>query len=299
MSNQVYFRDVTCYNLYHVLFIQQNNTIMKIDPDLLRTRVFHSLKSLPQSGDTLEPRLLEIIICDAFGAKHVGDATYYADGILNDLQISVKTRKMSPDILKNPDNSRDFQSHPDKFLGPQYNEKQQRRTAGVEIVQRRQALAFNDETEQAEVVGKATLDGFQKVITESYGVYNTQESWEVIAVHGYDRTQQRYLISVFWQPYQALDPDDIDWAREPGVVIGNVAIGGNQVKIVERINGNSKREATCFKEYKNLLKYQHSLHVGVPIPDSWPFDKTTLMAEIEYLEKKHEEELRNRPDLFI
>ena len=51
---------------------------MKIDPNLLRARIFHSLKSLPLQGDALEPRLLEIIICESFGAQHVGDSKYYA-----------------------------------------------------------------------------------------------------------------------------------------------------------------------------------------------------------------------------
>ena len=272
---------------------------MKIDPDLLRARVFHSLKSLPLQGDTLEPRLLEIIICESFGAQHVGDSKYYADGILNHQQISVKTRKMDPHILKSSHNSRDFQSHPDMFLGQHYNQKQKRYTAGVEIVQRRQALDLNDETAAASDVGLATLSGFQMVIQESYEKYATTESWEVVAIHGYDRTESRYIISVFWQPYQDLDHDQITWTRGPSMVIGNVTIGGNQVKIVERINGNSKREATCFKEFKNLLKYQHALHVGVPLPEPWAFDSTTLLAEIDDLEKLHEQNLRNGSDLFV
>lgn len=272
---------------------------MQINPDLLRARIFHSLKSLPLQGDTLEPRLLEIIICKAFGAQHVGDSKYYADGILNHQQISVKTRKMEPHILKSTHNSRDFQSHPGMFLGQHYNAKQNRFTAGVEIVQRRQALDLNDETADADTVGLATLAGFQKVIQESYEKYATHQSWEVVAVHGYDRTQTRYLISVFWQPYQDLDHGKIQWSREPGMVIGNVVVDGNQIKIVERINGNSKREATCFKEFKDLLKYQNSLHVGVPLPDPWAFDQTALLTEINYLENLHEEKLRNRSDLFV
>lgn len=260
---------------------------MRINPDLLRARIFHSLKSLPLKGDTLEPRLLEIIICEAFGAQHVGDSKYYADGVLDDLQISVKTRKMDPHILKSQHNSRDFQSDPELFLGPHYNRKQDRHTAGVEIVQRRQALDLNDETADADAVGLATLLGFQSVIQESYEKYTTKESWEVVAIHGYDRTQSRYIISVFWQQYQDLDHDQISWTRAPGMVIGNVTVDGNQVKIVERINGNSKREATCFKEFKNLLKYQYSLHVGVPLPEPWAFEQTTLLAEIDDLERSN------------
>jgi len=266
---------------------------MKINADLLRARIFHSLKSLPLQGDTLEPRLLEIIICEAFGAQHVGDSKYYADGILDHRQISVKTRKMDPHILKSSHNSRDFQSDPDVFLGQQYNQKQKRYTAGVEIVQRRQALDLNDETADATEVGLATLSGFQMVIQESYEKYATTESWEVVAIHGYDRTESRYIISVFWQPYQDLDHGQITWTRGPGMVTGNVTVGGNQVKIVERINGNSKREATCFKEFKNLLKYKHALHVGVPLPEPWAFDETTLLAEINDLEKLHEQNLRD------
>jgi hypothetical protein len=236
------------------------------------------------AGDTLEPRLLEIIVCEVFGARHVGDANYYADGIFGDQQISVKTRMMNPHLLKKVEDSRDFQSHPDLFLGPHHNKKQDRYTAGVEVVQRRQALDLNDEVASADLVGTATLEGFRSVMQESYQVYGTQESWEIIAIHGYDRTQSRYLVSVFWQTYDTLDADDIAWAREPGRVIGNVIIDGNAVKIVERINGNSKREATCFKEFKNLLTYQNSLHVGVPVPKPWAFNHTALLQEITDLE---------------
>lgn len=272
---------------------------LKIDSDLLCARVFHGLKSLPLKGDTLEPRLLEIIICESAGAKHVGDSNYYADGILDDLQVSVKTRMMNPHILKNVHECRDFQSHPELFLGQHHNKKQDFYTAGVEIVQRRQALDLNDETADAAMVGEATLIGFQSVIKESYNAYGTQESWEVVAIHGYDRTQKRYIVSVFWQLYQSLDAKDISWSRQSGKVIGNVVIDGNSVKIMERINGNSKREATCFKEFKNLLKYQNFLHVGVPLPEPWAFDLKTTLAEIEHLEKTHEEELRNGSDLFV
>jgi hypothetical protein len=81
---------------------------MKINADLLRARIFHSLKSLPLQGDTLEPRLLEIIICEAFGAQHVGDSKYYADGILDHRQISVKTRKMNPHIFYQTSLSMDY-----------------------------------------------------------------------------------------------------------------------------------------------------------------------------------------------
>lgn len=258
---------------------------MRLDLDLLRAKIFHNLAHLPTVGDTLEPRILEIIISEAFGAQHVGDANYYADGIAGATQISIKTRKMVPHLLKTAGQSRDFQSHPDKFLGQHTNHKHQRHTAGVEIVQRRQALDLNDEIAPARDVGLATLQGFTSVIQESYDHYGTTHTQEVVAIHGYDRTLKRYLVSLFWQQLQPLAADNILWARQPGSVIGNVMIDGQQVKIFERVNGNSPREATCFKEYKNLLCYQHTQHVAVPLPQPRPFDQAALLAEIRRLEK--------------
>lgn len=258
---------------------------MQLDTDLLRAKLFHHLATLPSPGDTLEPRTLEIIISEAFGARHVGDANYYADGIKGTTQISIKTRKMVPHILKTAGASRDFQSHPQLFLGQHTNHKRQRHTAGVEIVQRRQALDLNDETAPAPKVGQATLEGFRSVIQESYDHYGTTSTVEVVAIHGYDRTLKRYIASLFWQEYQPLDPDDITWARETGSVTGNVTIGGQQVKVFERVNGNSPREATCFKEYKNLIAYQNSRLVGVPLPQPRAFDQRALLQEIQQLEK--------------
>lgn len=258
---------------------------MKVNSDLLRAKIFHSLKNLSKSDDTLDPRLLEIIICECFGAQHVGDANYYADGIQGNSQLSIKTRSMKPHVLKNPINSRDFQSHPKKFLGMHVNKKHSRYTAGVEIVQRRQALDFDDERSKADQVGRATLAGFDEVINESYRVYGTDRTVEVVAIHGHDRTQQKYLVSLFWKEYKVLDADQVTWARESSSVIGNAAIGGQSVKIFERINGNSKREATCFKEFKDLTAYQQVLHVQVPLPAPRDFDQQTLLQEIAELER--------------
>lgn len=271
---------------------------MKPDLELLRAKVFFNLKNLSKPDDTLDPRLLEIIICECFGAKHVGDANYYADGINGKTQLSIKTRAMQPDILKKSENSRDFQSHPSRFLGMRVNQKRARYTAGVEIVQRRQALDFNDETAKAKDVGLATLQGFDSVINESYAVYGTNKTLEVIAVHGHGRTERAYLVSLFWKEYQPPGSNEVEWAREISSVIGNVSINGQSVKVFERINGNSKREATCFKEFKDLTKYQHSSHVQVPIPEPLAFDQITLLEEIKYLEQ-NEKNLRDRSNLSI
>lgn len=266
---------------------------IQLDIELLRAKVFHGLKSLQCIGDTLEPRYLEIVICESFGFKHVGDSGYYADGIKNDDQISVKTRKLDPTVPKTKE-GRDFQSHPEKFLGPRYNKKSKKGTAGLEVVQRRQKLdSINDSTEKPETIGKETLEKFLLNINESYSKYQTSNTYEVIGVHGYDPTGKYYLVSLFWKEYQLLDYSKIRWVREGYGVSGYETVNDIQQKICERVNGNAKREGTCFKEYKNLIEYNCSVNIKVPLPDPWPFDKDAILEEL----KRKEEEL-NGTDLF-
>lgn len=259
---------------------------MKLDTDLFKAKIYHGLKNLQTTGDTLEARFLEISICDAFGFTHVGDSTFYADGISGSSQLSVKTRMLNPQILKRK-NSRDFQSHPAKFLGPQLNQKQNKWTNGVEIVQRRQKLDLkNDATAQPEIVGAETLSGFSLNIKESTLKYNTPDIYEVIAVHGYDKSNKSYIVSLFWKEYQHLNLCDITWIREGYGVSGYIKDEGISKKVCERVNGNAKREATCFKEFKDLTKYTCSANIKVPLPDPWPFNKDEILEEI-YLKEKH------------
>lgn len=249
--------------------------------DHLRARLFHALKSLQTKGDTIEPRALELFICESFGFQHVGDAKYYADGVSPVAQLSAKTRMVNPHILKTKD-SRDFQKHPDMFLGPHHNVKQDKWTNGLEIVQRRQQLdLLNDSTADAKVVGEKTLAGFEHNILESQNKYQTTETYEAIAVHGYDHSGKFYILSLFWKDLELLDADKIDWQREGSSVCGYQNIDGVPKKICERINGNAKREATCFKEYKDLRRYQNSVDIKVPIPDLWAFDREQILLEID------------------
>lgn len=258
---------------------------MKLDLDLLKARIFHGLKNLLYANDTLDPRQLEIIICEAFNLDHVGDHILYADGIRDSTQISVKTRKLTPRILvRNP--SKDFQSHPKLFLGPQQNVKQNIWTAGLEIVQRRQQLDFkNDRTEAPEKIGISTLLGFQNNINESYKKFKTNITYEVIAVHGYNKNKSSYIVSLFWQQYVPLDINKIIWVREGDSVAGYSNNNGISMKICQRVNGNAKREATCFKEYKDVTKYTYSANIKVPIPELWVFNKEATLAEINQLEQ--------------
>lgn len=257
-----------------------------LDQDLLRAKLFHGLKSLESKGDSLQPRFLEISICESFGFRHVGDSAFYADGVTASEQLSIKTRMINPHILKTKE-SRDFQSHPEYFIGPNVNQKQNKWTNGLEIVQRRQQLDLkNDSTADAKTVGKETLKGFISNIAESTKKYQTSKTYEVVSVHGYNRTSGFYLMSLFWKEYDPLDASKISWVREGNSVAGYLDDNGINKKICERINGNAKREATCFKEYKDLTKYQHSAQVRVPIPDLWSFDKDKILAEIALLESK-------------
>lgn len=260
--------------------------MIDLDPQELEARIFFGLKMLYTAGDTLPPRYLEHAICQSFGLKHVGDGNFYADGVSGDVQASIKTRAQTPHVLKTKA-GRDFQSHPDLFLGPHQNVKQQKWTGGLEIVQRRQALDFDDIKASADRVGQHTLAGFDSNVRESHDKYGTKHSVEIVGVHGYNSQLDHYLISLFWQEYQPLRADEIAWVREGSGVSGYQKIGRDMHKVVERVNGNAKREATCFKEFKNVVKYQHSHKIAMPLPDPWAFDRKQILAEINDLKKKH------------
>lgn len=265
---------------------------LTLDIDLLKAKIYHGLKSLQNVGDTLEPRYLEIAICESFDFLHVGDSAFYADGIKDKCQLSVKTRMLTPHILTRK-KGRDFQTDVLKFLGPQINKKHNKWTNGIEIVQRRQKLDLkNDSTSNPELVGKETLKGFLSNIIESSKKYDTSTTYEVIGIHGYDCTKKFYIVSLFWKEYEFLDFSKIKWIRENYGVSGYAEIDNCLKKICERINGNAKREATCFKEYKDLTKYNYSASIKLPLPDPWKFDKLAVLEEI-YLKEK-----LNDPFLF-
>lgn len=186
---------------------------------------------------------------------------------------------LNPEVLKTQ-TGRDFQTHPDKFLGPRQNKKQNKWVAGLEIVQRRQALDFNDVKATPEKIGRATLTGFQTNVEESYKKYNTSVSYEIVGVHGYNHDRGLYILSLFWHEYKPLDADQISWVREGYGVSGYITSGGISLKVCERVNGNAKREATCFKEFKDLTKYTNSVHIQVPIPEPWNFNQQKILTEI-------------------
>jgi len=256
---------------------------MNLDQNLLKARVFHGLKSLLTPGDTLPPRFLEYSICEAFGMRHVGDGNFYADGVVGTIQASIKTRMLNPDALKRKE-GRNFQTHPEKFLGPQVNKTHDRWTAGLEIVQRRQALDFDDIKATPSKIGTETLKKFVGNITESFEKYNTNISQEIIGVHGYDHTGNFYLVSLFWKEYEHINPKLLEWKREGYGVSGYAKVGEKKHKLVERINGNAKREGTCFKEYKDLTKYSNSISIKLPLPSPWTFDKDIILKEIAQIE---------------
>jgi hypothetical protein len=261
--------------------------MLNLNTSLLRAKIYHQLKSRQAEGETLQPRFLEIAICESLGFTHVGDSAFYADGVSVNEQLSIKTRMLTPAVLKTKE-GRDFQSHPDKLLGPQFTKKQDKWTSGIEIVQRRQQLDLkNDGTADPAEVGQLTLGGFLKNVQESTNKYKTSATYELISVHGYDRLNSSYIVSLFWDEYKPLDTTAISWVREGNGVSGYADIDGVRMKVCERINGNAKREATCFKEYKNLIKYKHTSNLKVPIPDPWAFDEKQILEEINLKEKSN------------
>jgi hypothetical protein len=254
---------------------------MKCNTDRLRARVFHGLKSLLSDGDTLPPRFLEVAICESFGLTHVGDGNFYADGVKDKMQASIKTRMMNPHLLKRKQ-GRDFQTDPALFLGPKQNKKQKKFWAGLEIVQRRQALPFKDVSAAASKIGTATLEAFRSNVKESFDKFGTDTSYEIIGVHGYS-VEGDYIVSLYWHEYVHLDPTDIKWTKEGYGVSGYAKVDDQSMVVCERVNGNAKREATCFKEYKNLTKLKHSLHIKVPLPEPWKFNEAEILKELNAL----------------
>lgn len=258
----------------------------------LEAHVFHGLKSLLSAGDTLPPRYLEIIVCQAFGLQHVGDGNFFADGINNIVQASVKTRMLNPEVLKRTHSGRDFTTHPEKFLGPKENKKQGKISAGLEFVQRRQEID-NEHTASPLRIGRKTLCGFLKNIKESKNKFNIDTTYEILVIHGYNWRHNAYLVNMYWQELKLPKLTEITWVKNTNGVDGLVTINNKPQIVMHRVRGGAPREATCFKEYKDPTKYQHSVSISVPIPEPWPFDQEQILAEI-----KHLKETQNGPFLF-
>lgn len=264
---------------------------MNFDQDLFEAQIFHGLKSLLTDGDTLPPRYLEFSVCKAFGLKHVGAGNFYADGVNSTTQLSIKTRIFKPDVLKTK-SGRDFNTHPDKFLGARQNKKQGKTWAGVEFVQRRQEIN-NEPGSTARRIGLLTLRGFRQNIAESRRKFHTTNTFEALLIHGYNWQQNRYMVNVYWQEQSLPKIKDITWEHEVGGVNGYVTIDGKSQIVMHRVRGGASREATCFKEYKDPTKYSYSVSISVPIPESWPFDKEKILTEL-----KHLKEVKDGPILF-
>lgn len=260
---------------------------MNLNINRFKAMIYRGLQCRMKKDDRLEASFLEFAICEGFGFENVGSSSLYADGIKDDIQLSVKTRALEPNVLRKKE-SRDFQSHPNKFLGPKYTMKHNKWTNGIEIVQRRQEIAVkDDQTADAKIVGEQTLLGFLSNVNVSSKRYNTPITYEVIGIHGFNKTKTSYIFSLFWKEYEPLDPSKISWTRENKSVTGYMNIDGVSKKVCERINGNSSREATCYKEYKDLTKYEFSATIKLPIPDPWEFDEDAILAEINLKEKEN------------
>lgn len=246
---------------------------MIYDEDELKSRVFYGLKNLSSTGKCLNDDILESAICRAFNLEEVGKSNDYADGILNDIQVSIKTKKIDPKIRKRS-LSTDFQSHEADFL------------TSVDIIQRRQKLDFNESSASAEKIGLATLQGFQKNIDLSLIKYSKSKSYEIVCVHGYSsRNAKIYLMSLYWQEYVPLDPTQIEWVKNPSNVEGYSIIDSKRTKVAKRMN-NGEFQSTCFIEYKDLTKYKNSAYIVLPIPEM-TFDKSQCLTEIKDLMREN------------
>ena len=263
--------------------------MLKFNIDWFRARLYHNLRSLILTGDKLDSRTLEIELTRALGMEHQGDSNHHADAVGGDVAVSIKTLVLKPHILKHAEKSRDFHTNTEKFIGSNYSRKHDLWTNGIEVVQRRQALDMDDVNASAEEVGRATLAGFKESQDISHARYGTKHTYEVIAVHGYNRTKDEYLTSVYIDEYKPPNADTMDWRRTISGVDGYQLIDGKYTKVMSRTNGNCPRHATCYKEYKNLIKYTNVTHMAVPIPKQHDFDEAAITKEItDYYARKSE-----------
>ena len=261
--------------------------MLKLNINLFRAKLYHRLKSLLIEGDKLDPRTLEFELSRALDMEHKGDTNRNADAINGDIAVSIKTLFLTPKILKNPKNSRDFFTHPEKFLGSKYSKKHDFWTNSIEVLQRRQSLNMDDVNCPAEEVGRATIAGLKKSQEVSHAYYGTSKTYEAFAVHGYNRNGNEYQTSIYIDEYKALNPDTMDWRRTTNGVDGFQMIDGKYTKVMTRLNGNISYQGTCYKEYKNLLKYTNVIHISVPLPPLHVFDEVAVTKEInEYYELK-------------
>ena len=253
--------------------------------------MFLGLENRLVDKNTLTPEYLEGVLCQCFGLNHVGSSNYYADGYAGDIQVSIKTRKLNPILLKTQ-TGKDFQSHPDVFLGPHENKKQNIWVGGLELIQRRSAIECNgisDEIILPEIIGEQVLSEFMSNIDKSNTRFNTKTPYELICSHGYSADNENYIMSLFWQEYILPDYSNITWSRGKDRIFGYVTKDSRQYKIIERVNGNAKREATCFKEFKDLRNYKNSLHISVPVPKKIVYDQTSILTRIQQLRQENDE----------
>lgn len=253
--------------------------LLQFDHDHFRARAYFFLKSLPERGMQLEPKIIERITCESFGLEIKGGANRWADGVNDSIQASVKSRYFSPK------RNSDFQTHPREFLSIQHNSRQDTRTAGIELIQRRQQL---DENCSPADIGHQTINLFIDNIHQSAVLYRVDTSYEIIVAHGFKHNKNTYMLSVFYQEYEALDPSQLIWERDGDGVAGyelvDLGSGPVRVKKCRRIDGNAKRCATNFIEYKDPIKYKYSEHLQIPVPDIWEFDRKQMLSEIYRME---------------
>jgi hypothetical protein len=275
--------------------------MITLDKSELLTEVFHRLKSRFNDADPLSPKTLEQIVCKSFGLANIGEKNQWADGVKGDIMASVKTIKLDPKIYKKGKNkvkNCDFATNPDKFLGIHQTKnkktKKIRYENGPKLTQRRQEVeSINDGEAPADEVGRKTIEGVQKHIDQSHKKTNTKRAVEIITVHGRG-VDGTYKVGVYWDDYQLPDPGSLIWTRGKTCVEGTekktFANGappyGNVVKdviVCERVNGNAKRQSTCFNQFTDPTKYKYSEIISVPIPEQWPYDKSAILSEINNL----------------
>ena len=244
-----------------------------IDINELKARVYHG-----KVNNSLSAENWEEVICHAMGAVWVAGDKYLADGILDNHILNIKTLGFKPTILKTKAN-RDFLSDPAKF-NPENQMMIQRRT--------NLPVELDEQTSSPYDIGKATLNGFEDFVKESYRKFpGTNSVLDVIVRHGIDRRETKYLVDVDIFEHKFYDADELEWeevlggqnSRQAGK---RVAVEGYyNGKLVARRNGsNSGLYQTNYLIYKDLTKSTNNFTISIPLPQPATFDKERILKEI-------------------
>jgi hypothetical protein len=274
--------------------------------DDFTARLHHHLKQRLNPKSTLDPKVLENVVCDALGITNIGDQELFADGHGNNYQITIKTIKSKSNGTDN------FQDNAAKHLGPFNVSDENIIKNGPEIVWRRQRV--QNEQDDPNVVGQYCLDELYKKCQESKNKLGVEKSISLYLVHALDKDEQLYRISLYWEENKPYDQEYF-WTREyiqkrnsddslqttpDSKIRAYKNHNGNRVLKWIRIDGNVSRYATCLIELKNFLEFpaDNQLHLTIVLPEIIEYDKEKCLTEQVSLQDMYYREERERAKIM-